>query len=239
MKKINIIILISITAVILLVIGGIYFITKGKDVIIGGAKPVSNITNASVDDISNKFCSGLVNIDYKKTDYSSGYAKKLGDAKINELMDNLVNNKYSNNQIPEALQYVGLKLMQNGAVDESINIYKCASEKYYDMISMYRLASLYKHGTDSIKNKLPEAVIKNEISIDFERSYFWIASAMYVDLAEKTSLLSSETQLGWSSIALLDDLQNTGKLSDKEMTDAEKEARDFIGKRYPEVLKSN
>ena len=111
-----------------------------------------------------------------------------------------------------------------------------AAEKYYDMIAMYRMARLYTSGTDSIKEQFPDAIITNEIKPDFQKACFWIVSLINAEIAEKTGMLSSDTQLGWNSTAILDDLQNTGKLLDKEMVDIENSVREFIGKRYPEVL---
>lgn len=192
-----------------------------------------------MESIYKKFCSAPIKINYKKTDYSSELIKKLAELKIDGLINNLASNVYSDNQIPQALQYLGLRLMQDKKIDDSIKIYQCAAEKYYDIVSMYRMARLYKAGTDSIKKQIPDAVITNEIKPDFQKSYFWIASLIYVELAEKTGMLSSGTQFGWNSIAMLDDLQNTGKLSDKEMVDIENSVREFIGKRYPEVLNSD
>ena len=61
----------------------------------------------------------------------------------------------------------------------------------------------------------------------------------YVEFAEKTGKLSTATQLGWNATAMLDDLQNTGKLTSTEMTDIENSVRTFIGKRYPEVLNND
>ena len=129
--------------------------------------------------------------------------------------------------------------MQDKKIDYSIKIQQCGAEKYYGMISMYRMARFYKSGTESIKKIFPDVIIADEIKPDFRKAYFWIASMFYVEMAEKTGLLSSSSQLGWNSIAMLDDLQNTGKLSDKEMVDIENHVREFMGKRYPELLKSD
>jgi len=192
-----------------------------------------------ITNICDKFCSASVKINYKKTDYSSKLTKELGRLTLEELLNNLDKGIYSAQQIPEALQYLGLKLMQDKKIDYSIKIQQCAAEKYYDMISMYRMARIYKSGTESIKKLFSDATIINEIKPDFKKAYFWITAMFYVEMSEKTGLLSSSSQLGWNSIAMLDDLQNTGKLSSKEMIDIENSVREFIGKRYPELLNND
>jgi hypothetical protein len=201
------------------------------------AQAVSNISDSDVRVVLNKYCAGTIKIDYKKTDYSAEFTKKLDALKAEELMANLNKGTYIGNQLPEALQYFGLKLMQGGLVDSSVYVYTCAAEKYFDMFAMYRLASIQKNGTDSIKKQLPNAVIKNDLKPDNKQAYFWLSSAMFVESAEKTGLLRSDTSAGWNYVALLDDLQNTGKLTAKQMTDIEKLTRGYIGRRYPEVLK--
>ena len=198
---------------------------------------ISHSSN-TYDDVYNKFCSSAVNINYTKTDYSSEFTQKLASLKIEDLTNNLAGDFYSHDQIPEALQYFGLKLMQENKIDDSLKIYKCAAEKYYDMISMYRMARIYQSGTDNIKEQIPNAVINSPILPDFKQSYYWIISLMYVELSEKTGMINAGTQIGWNSIALLDDLQNTGKLSASDMKDIESKAIQFISKRYPDVGKT-
>lgn len=194
-------------------------------------------TDDKIGSICNKFCNASVKINYKNTDYSEKLTKELGGLKIEELIKNLENNAYLDNQIPEALQYLGLKLMQDKFIDDSLKVYECAAEKYYDLIAMYRMARVYKHGTESIKKAFPDAVITSEINPDFKKAYFWVASMLYVEMAEKTGLLSKNQQLHWNSIAMLDDLQNSEKLSKEEKDDIENKVQEFIGKRYPEFLK--
>lgn len=204
------------------------------------AKLVSGVGAVDMEAVYNKYCSGVVNINYKNTDYSSELTLKLAGLKIEDLVGNLAKGGvYADNQVPEALQYVGLKLMQAGKVDDSIKIYQCSTEKYFDMISMYRMARVYQDGTAGIKKQLTTAVITNEIVPDLKQTYYWITAIFYVESVEKTGKLSASTQFGWNTIAILDDLQNTGKLTDKEMTEMETKAVQFVSKRYPEILNSS
>lgn len=190
-------------------------------------------TKDRIESICNKYCSGIVKINYKNTDYSSELTKRLAKLKIDELINNLNNNLYPNNQIPEALQYLALKLMQGKNIDDSIRIYKCAAEKYYNMIAMYRMARVYKNGTDNIKKQFPDAIIINEIKPDLKKAYFWIASLMLVEMAEKTGKITNYSQFSWNSKAIFDELQNSGKLSNRERAGIENNVHEFIGKRYP------
>jgi hypothetical protein len=194
---------------------------------------------ADVNSIFSNYCSGSVSISYKNTDYSNVLTTKLASLKIGDLMSNLAGGVYQDNQIPEVLQYIGLKSIQAGNIDDGIRFYLCASEKYYDMFSMYRMATLYSTGTDGLKKIFPNAVVTSSINIDPKEEYFWVVSMMYVELAEKTGKLDTSTQLGWNVIAMLDDLQNTGKVTKNEMVDIENNVRTFIGKRYTNILDNN
>lgn len=199
-----------------------------------GTKLSSNASGVDVNSIYNKYCSDSVSINYKNTDYSSGLTQTISSLKIEDLANNLVKDGlYSANQVPEALQYLGLKLMQGGKVDDSIKLYQCAAERYYDAVSMYRMASVYGHGTDSIQSQLPNAVINNKIAVDYSKAYYWITSYVYVAKLDHPEFLDAGTQLGWNSIAMLDDLQNTGKVSDSDMKSIEQNVIQFVAKRYP------
>ena len=196
-------------------------------------------SSSQISNIYSKYCNSAPIITYKNTDYSTDFITTLGKTSIDDLANSLVSNKYTDPQIPEALYYVGFKLTQAGNIDDSLKFYKCAAEKYYDMQAMYRMASLYDKGTDSLKTQLPDAVINNPVSIDYKQAYYWISSLIYAGTVEKTSLLDTSTTRGWNSIALLDDLQMTGKVSDSDMVSIENDVRTFISKRYPQILNSN
>lgn len=197
-----------------------------------------SLDSNKIDIIYKKYYSNP-KIDYKKTDYSDKFMQELGKSNIKTLINNLTNNAYPANQVPEALQCLGLKLLQGNRGDDAIKIYQCAAEKHFDMFSMYRLAQAYFYGTESFKKRFPELVIKNDIKIDYKKSYYWLVSIFYVEMAEQTGLVSPENQFGWNTIAILDDLQNSKKLSDQEMISIENQVREFIGKRYPDILKSD
>ena len=137
-------------------------------------------------------------------------------------------------QLPEALYYFGFKLTQLGRVDESLKIYKCASENYYDIQAMYRMASLYYSGTDSIQEQLPNAYIGNKIAVDYNKAYYWLVALIYSAKQEKTNFLDTNTQRGWNTIAMLDDIQNTHKITG-DMNKIEANAIKFVTKRYPNV----
>lgn len=180
--------------------------------------------------VYNKYCLGEVKITYQNTDYSTETMTKLTSLELTELENNLINNVYPDNQIPSALQYVGLKLTRDNKIDEAFKIYRCAAEKYYDMFSMYRIASLYKYGTNEIQLTIPDVVIKNKVEPDLSKAYFWVTALIYVHLAEKGSLDPVQNQTDWNTIAMLDDLQS--KLSSKEMEQIDTDVIKFISKRY-------
>ena len=199
----------------------------------------NGISDEKIKKVFDKYCNITPVINYTNTDYSVSFSGSLGGLAFNELVDKLINGKYLDNQIPEALYYVGFKLLQANNIDDSFTFYRCAAEKYYDMQAMYRLASVYEHGTDSIKEQLPKAVIKKNIAPDYKQSYYWISSLILIGTVEKTILLDTSTQRGWNSIAILDTLQNTGKLTKKEMIEIEGRAREFVYKRYPAISRND
>jgi hypothetical protein len=201
--------------------------------------PPAQFSDSQIEQLYSKYCNAAPMISYKNTDYSADLIAALGKASIGDLTTSLMSDKYTAPQIPEALYYVGFKLTQASNVDDSLRFYKCAAEKYYDMQAMYRMASIYKSGTDGLKSQLPNAVINSPISVDYKQSYFWISSLIYAGTVEKTSFLDTSTTRGWNSIALLDDLQNTGKLSSDDMLSIENDVRTFMGKRYPQILNSD
>ena len=154
---------------------------------------------------------------------------------FSDLESALMNETYTGAQLPEAIYYIGFKLTQASNVDDSIRFYQCAAKNYYDIQGMYRMASLYKNGTDSIQSQLPNAVIKNKIAVDYKQSYFWIVSLIYTAKQDKPDALDTSKDRGYNTIAILDDLQNTRKISDTDMKSIEKDAIQFIVKRYPTV----
>ncbi len=189
-----------------------------------------------MDTVYSSYCARAPVIAYKKTDYSVAHVKQLAGLKIDALVNNLAGNAYPADKLPEALNAFGGKLIMDNRFDDGYKIFACAAEKYYDMSAMYKMAMLYKHGSDAYKEQFPTALIAAPVKRDYEKAYFWIGSMMYVEMAEKTGRISAETQTGWNAIAMLDDLQNTSKVPAKDQVSIEKEVRVFIAKRYPEIL---
>jgi len=204
------------------------------------AKLVSNVNNVDAEAIYNKFCSGSVNIDYVKTDYSNEFTLKLSELPIEKLANNLMNNVYLDNQIPEALQYFGLKLTQASKIDDGLNIYKCAAEKYYDMVSMYRMMTLYRFGTDSLRKQFPNAIIENNIDVDIKQTYFWLISTLYVQSVAEYDQ-SAFYQVRWNVMSTLDNWGSgdTNVLTNEEIKSVEDDAYNFIKTRYPEIKKGD
>jgi hypothetical protein len=119
----------------------------------------------------------------------------------------------------------------------------CAAEKYYDIHAAYRITSLYRKGTDSIvqqlKSSFPDvSVTKNKLPIDYDKQYYWVLVTVSISLfdANAKSFLDTSTQLGWNTIAILDDLENTKKVKG-DMKLIESNVTEFIAKRYPDILK--
>ena len=187
-----------------------------------------------VEDIYNKYCVTPPSIAYKNTDYSDAYMKQLGDMPYADLENGILEGTYKDAKLPEALYYLGFKLTQAGQMDDSIRLYRCAAENYYDIQAMYRMASIYKSGTDELVKAIPNTVVKNRIAVDYNQAYYWIVSLIYSAKQEKTNFLDTSTQRGWNSIAMLDDLQNTSKVTG-DMNNIEADVIKFIAKRYPSV----
>jgi len=232
-KKIPIIIV-----VLIVILGGYWFYSSNSNNQMSNdnANTSANVP-ADLNSVYTKYCSS--GISSTKSDYSQNFIKELTDTDLSSIISKLAENKYLPAQIPMALYYVGFKNLQTGNFDEFLRFNQCTAEKYYNMIAMYRMASLYKHGTSAIREQIPNLTTTTEITPDFSKAYHWIASLMYMEQAEKTGLLNTDTQFGWNAIAMLDDLQNTGKLSSDEMTRIEDGVKAFVGKRYPEVLRGN
>ena len=184
--------------------------------------------------VFNKYCVTSPTINYKNTDYSDVYIKSLGNMDTIDFENTLNNSKVTGAQLPEALYYFGFKLTQKGLVDDSLRMYKCAAENYYDIQAMYRMASLYYSGTDSIQEQLPNAYIGNKIAIDYNQAYYWLVALIYSAKQEKTNFLDTNTQRGWNTIEMLDDIQNTHKITG-DMNKIEANAIKFVTKRYPNV----
>ena len=184
--------------------------------------------------VFNKYCVTPPTINYKNTDYSDAYIKSLGNMDTIDFENTLNNSKVSGAQLPEALYYFGFKLTQKGLVDDSLRMYKCAAENYYDIQAMYRMASVYDSGTDSIQKQLPNAYIGNKIAVDYNKAYYWLVALIYSAKQEKTNFLDTNTQRGWNTIAMLDDIQNTHKITG-DIKKIETDAIKFVAKRYPNV----
>lgn len=130
------------------------------------------------------------------------------------------------------------KLLQAGAVDDALAIWQCDAVHYKNIFATYRMARLYQDGTDALKEVLPEATITLDVQPDPVKSYFWINVVIYLESQEKMGFLDASTQFGWNTIATLDDLQNTGKLTQEERIRTEEDAMAFVAQAYPAVLES-
>lgn len=163
-------------------------------------------------------------------------ANKLTKSSFGNLACNLKNKTYTDSQIPTALHYMGSKLIQGGQFDDSFAFYKCAAEKYYDLPSMYRVAQIYRHGTVSFSESLPEIIVKTKIEPDQKQAYFWIMALFHAESAQKTGITDPTYQIGWNIIAMLDSLQQSKFLIHKDLVEIEQNAVLFVSKKYPEIL---
>jgi len=194
---------------------------------------LSQVSNEEVKKVYQMYCAEDVSPVFPdKNDTSKELIKKLGDASMTDLTSNLLGKKYSNSEIPTALHYMGFKLMsQDKFFDDSVRFYYCASSKYYDQFSMYRMAQVYKNGSDMFSKQVPGIIIEKKLEVDMPRAFFWVSASLYLEIMTKSGILDPSTsQIGWNTIAMLDDMQN--RHDDFDQKGAGDEAVKFVIKRY-------
>ena len=192
--------------------------------------------DSNIDNVYTKYCgnAAIINLKAKISDYNNSYFK-ISALDLGILKTNLENAKYNDSEIPLALYSLGLKLTQAGKIDNGVKIYQCAAEKYYDRQAMYKLADLYKTGTDVIKKQYPNVEINTPVFIDYSKAYYWISAVIYVETAEPTGFANTSTRTGWNIVAMLDDLQNTSKLTSAQRKTVEDSVKKFINVKYPGI----
>lgn len=156
------------------------------------------------------------------------FSSQLSSVSLQEIIQNLLSHEYDNSQIRVALRTISSKLMSENNFDDSFKIQECNAKKYYDPLSMYFLAKVYKHGTDEMKKQIPTLVVKTPIKPDLNESYFWISSAFTFNQINDVNL-----GLSYDAIAVLDDLQET-KMNQINKTSVDTKLKAFVAYRYPQ-----
>jgi hypothetical protein len=158
-------------------------------------------------------------------------AQKINESSLENLKNDIVRGVFAENQLPVAFYFLSLKTAQQNQFDESVEYFKCAAKNYYDPLSMFKLAQLYKYGSDEFQKKRPELVIKKRIEKNDRLAFFWIIAGINVDTVRMFGLLDASTSLGWNTIAMMDTYQNTEQNFDRD--EVYKEVNAFVALKYP------
>lgn len=203
-------------------------------------RQVASTSAELIASVYTAYCSPQVAVSTaeQSTSTARSLSEQLSQTSFGALACNLENKTYNDSQLPIALLYMGSKLAQAVQFNDSVNFYKCAAEKYYNLTSMYSVAQVYKYGSAELQKSFPDIVVKTEIKPDLKEAYYWITALIHTESAQKTGILDIATQTGWNIIAMLDSLQQDQSLTDDDLRTEEEKAVTFVGKRYPEILET-
>ncbi|MBI5753622.1 hypothetical protein HZA40_00570 [Candidatus Peregrinibacteria bacterium] len=116
----------------------------------------------------------------------------------------------------DTLYLIGLSYTKYYEDDQILKYYECSAEKYFDTKSMLKLAKLK---------------LTTPLAADYNKAYFWILNAIYIDIYQggKNNIIAN-------GLGLMDELQNVDDYNEKglDKTKVEKESSEFIEKLYPE-----
>ncbi len=158
--------------------------------------------------------------------------EELASLNLQELTCKLKSDVYWPGEIPSVLSSVGQRLADGGEFDAAVRLYQCAANQF-NTLAMYRIAQVFAYGSDGIISSAPDTIAYTPIARDLKSAYFWIAALVHTERQQNYGVLDTATQFGWNAIGLLDALQQSKELSDKDLLDTEVEVVEFVRIRYP------
>lgn len=101
----------------------------------------------------------------------------------------------------DLLYTVGQRHMEDNHFAVALSYWDCAATRYADTKSMLKLAKLAFHGAKALDAPVPGLGEPN-----FAMSYFWVVSALYLDMCD-----GGRDNLVANGLGLMDELQNVPK----------------------------
>lgn len=127
----------------------------------------------------------------------------------------------------------GQALSSTGDLDNSIKFYNCAAEKYANFEAMYKLAQLYRNGSDEISKLLSEEYdipinIKNKIEPNTKEALYWAYLTLSLSARYDLDFVNRNQDIHWNLIAMIDTISEVEKLSDKDISKVETRVEKYI-----------
>ena len=193
----------------------------------------------SVDAISEKFSSKAASLFEIRRNYRQEIIENLlvDNSTLTSIIEDLWKSSQSDSGLSGSRSEILLETIAAGFrltndFDNAIKFDLCAAEKYYNPISMYRIAILYQYGSDEYREVIPDLNLSFDIERDDATAYFWIASAIQVDSIKQW--IDPISDLGWNAISILDYYQNVEQSFDRSKIEAK--SADFLLKKYPQIF---
>lgn len=98
----------------------------------------------------------------------------LIDKTLTELVPLLSGNKTLSEK-QNVVYSIGLKYARDEDYSTAFLVWECGAKKFHDPKSMLKLAQAYFHGNESANAQIP-------VPSDYNESYFWILSSIYIDI---------------------------------------------------------
>jgi len=168
-----------------------------------------------------------------RIDEVAKYEQELRKYTLSEVVDQLLGGKIEPNKLPSALGNVSSRIMRAGNFEQAMEISDLASEKYFDRFSLYKLMRIYRFGTKSLKEAQPNMIINKEITPSNNRAAYYAMTLIMLETVDSTGILDPSNQIGWNTIATMDELQKI--MNEKDLNAEKILAKKLIEKKYPKV----
>ncbi|MDP7423013.1 MAG: hypothetical protein QGH40_14115, partial [bacterium] len=112
-------------------------------------------------------------------------AQSLSALSEEQLITEIGSNRLGNDQLGIAYYLLGEKYFEEHDLDRSFKAHETAARKYYDPLSMIKLANIYYWGSEAFKEDIPDIQVEKLIPADRKKAYFWIMSAFQLDCVRK------------------------------------------------------